>query len=85
MNQIEDYYCTWSACREAGCHGCGPSERLKTLITARPLCHVEMEIDGYEMLCFLYDCEDLYPDTQVSLMPRLVAISKSKDLEIVFR
>ena len=76
MKRASEAICNWEPCEDALCLGCSPSDRLKTLITARPLCHVQLEVNGMETLCFLYDCADLYPDTQILLEPRLRAISK---------
>ena len=78
MKRASEAICDWEACENEFCQGCGPSERLKTLITARPLCHVQLEVNKMETLCFLYDCADLYPDTQILLEPRLQAISRCK-------
>ena len=76
MKRAIEMFCDWEACNADECRGCGPSERLKTLITARPLCHVQLDVQGTDATCFLYDCSDLYPDTQTLLEPRLTAISK---------
>ena len=70
--------CDWSLCSSLSCYGCGPSVRMRSLAAARPICQVEITLPQYTAFCYLYDGEDLYPDTQESFELRLQSVGSSK-------
>ena len=75
--------CDWSLCSSLTCPGCGPSIRMRSLAASRPICQVEVSDMPYAAYCYLYDGEDLYPDTQESFEPRLRSVSSSKCSEFI--
>ena len=77
MKRRLDNRCEWSLCRRSTrCDGCGPLIRMRHLVTARPLCQVEITEEKLRLRVFLYDGSDLYPETQVRLENRVMQLGK---------
>ena len=69
--------CNWGRCRNGSrCYGCGPLERLTVLSTLRPLCRTEFLYSSRTVVSYLYDCQNPYPDTQVSMVDNLDRLSR---------
>ena len=76
MKRRLDNRCNWAKCPQIDrCNGCGPMVRVRYLASARPLCHVEMTENNNDLRVYLYDCEDLYPETQRKLETRLICLA----------
>ena len=79
MKRRLDNRCDWSRCLNTNrCIGCGPIERMRYLASARPLYQTEMTEGDGNLRVFLYDGEDLYPETQIKLETSLVRLARGK-------